>query len=157
MSTPASAAEGAGNALRAAPDWELRNLEGRLVKFSDFRGKVVILDFWATWCIPCRVEIPHFVELQKQYRDKGLAVIGVSLDEQGPEVVRKFVKQFGVNYPVVTGNEKIAEAYGGIEGIPTTFVIDRHGRIVRGHVGYNDKAVFEKEIQSHFFSRRRGN
>ena len=132
----------------AAPEWKLTDLNGKLVKLSDFRGKVLILDFWATWCAACRVEIPHFVELQKQYGNKGLTVIGVSLDEQCPEVVKKFVKQFGVNYPIVTGNEKVAEAYGGIEGIPTTFVIDREGRIVGSHIGYNDKAIFEKEIQS---------
>ncbi|HEU5247888.1 MAG TPA: TlpA disulfide reductase family protein [Candidatus Udaeobacter sp.] len=147
MASAALAENDVSNALKPAPDWELKNLEGKVVKLSEFRGKVVILDFWATWCGPCRVEIPHFVELQKQYRDKGLAVIGVSLDEQGPEVVKKFVKQFGVNYPVVIGNEKIADAYG-IEGLPTTFVIDRHGRIVSWYIGYNDKAVFEKEIQS---------
>jgi thiol-disulfide isomerase/thioredoxin len=130
-----------------APNWELTDLNGKLVKFSDFRGKVIILDFWATWCGPCRVEIPHFVELQKQYEDKGLAVIGVSLDEQGPETVKKFVKQIGVNYPIVIGNHKIVEAYGGIDAIPTTFVIDRQGHIVSRHLGYDDKAVFEKEIQ----------
>jgi thiol-disulfide isomerase/thioredoxin len=131
-----------------APAWELNDLSGKPVKFSDFRGKVLILDFWATWCAPCRVEIPHFVELQKQYGNKGLTVIGVSLDEQGPEVVKKFVKQFGVNYPIVIGNKKITEAYGGIYAIPTTFVIDRQGRIASRHMGYDDKTVFEEEIQS---------
>ena len=118
------------------------------MKFSDFRGKVLILDFWATWCIPCRVEIPHFVELQKQYGDEGLRVIGVSLDEQGPDVVKNFVKRLDVNYPIVIGNEKVAEAYGGIDAIPTTFVIDRQGRFVSRQMGYNDKETFEKEIQS---------
>jgi thiol-disulfide isomerase/thioredoxin len=131
-----------------APDWELASVDRKTVKFSDFRGKVVILDFWATWCAPCRVEIPHFIELQKQYGDRGLAVIGVSLDEQGPELVKKFVKQFGVNYPIVMGNQKVVEAYGGIVAVPTTFVIDRQGRIVSRHIGYDDKKAFEKEIQS---------
>jgi thiol-disulfide isomerase/thioredoxin len=131
-----------------ASDWELPDLNSKLVKFSDFRGHVLIVDFWATWCVPCRVEIPHFVELQRQYGDKGLTVIGVSLDEQGPEVVKKFVKRFGVTYPIVIGNEKVVEAYGGIDAIPTTFVIDRQGHIVSRHIGYDDKAVFEKEIQS---------
>jgi thiol-disulfide isomerase/thioredoxin len=111
-------AQEAAPARTPAPAWELNDLSGKPVKFSDFRGKVVILDFWATWCVPCRVEIPHFVELQEQYGNKGLAVIGVSLDEQGLEVVKKFVKQFGVNYPIVIGNEKVAEAYGGIYAIP---------------------------------------
>jgi thiol-disulfide isomerase/thioredoxin len=148
LGAPPARAQGASPPRTAAPDWELTDLNGKLVKLSDFRGKVLILDFWATWCAPRRVEMPRFVELQKQYGDKGLRVIGVSLDEQGPEFVKKFLKQFGVNYPIVIGNEKVAEAYGGIEGIPTTFVIDREGRIVRRHIGYDDKAAFEKEIQS---------
>jgi thiol-disulfide isomerase/thioredoxin len=131
-----------------APEWQLNGLNGKTVKFSDFRGNVVILDFWATWCAPCRVEIPHFVELQKQYGAKGLTIIGVSLDEQGPEVVKKFVKQFGVNYPIVMGNRKVVEDYGGVVAVPTTFVIDREGRIVSRHMGYDDKEIFEKEIQS---------
>jgi cytochrome c biogenesis protein CcmG/thiol:disulfide interchange protein DsbE len=141
-------AQETSTAKTPAPDWELSDLNGKRVNLSDFRGKVLILDFWATWCAPCRVEIPHFVELQKQYGDKGLTVIGVSLDEQGPDIVKKFVKQLGVNYPMVMGNEKVTESYGGIVAIPTTFVIDRQGRIVGRHMGYEDKAVFEKEIQS---------
>jgi thiol-disulfide isomerase/thioredoxin len=130
-----------------APDWQLNDLNGKTVKFSDFRGKVVILDFWATWCAPCRVEIPNFIELQTQYGDRGLRVVGVSLDEQGPDVVKKFAKRFGVTYPIVIGNQKVVEAYGGIDAIPTTFVIDRQGRIVSWHMGYDDKGAFEKEIQ----------
>jgi len=131
-----------------APDWELASLNGKIIKFSNVRGRVLILDFWATRCGPCRVEIPHFVELQRQYGDKGLTGIGISLDEQRPEVVKKFVKQLGVNYPIVIGNEKVAEAYGGIDGLPMTFVIDRRGRIASQHIGYEDKATFEKEVQS---------
>jgi thiol-disulfide isomerase/thioredoxin len=131
-----------------APTWELKDLNGKLLKSSDFLGKVVILDLWATWCAPCRVEIPHFVELQKQYGSKGLAIIGVSLDEQGAEVVKKFVRQFGVTYPIVMGSQKAVEACGGIVAVPTTFVIDRQGRIVNRHIGYDNKEVFEKEIQS---------
>jgi thiol-disulfide isomerase/thioredoxin len=141
-------AQEASSARTPAVGWKLTDLNGRNVSFSDFRGKIMILDFWATWCLPCRVEIPHFVELQKQYGNKGLTVIGVSLDEQGPKVVKKFVKQLGVNYPIVIGNAKVAESYGGIDAIPTTFVIDRQGRIASRHMGYDDKTVFEKEIQS---------
>jgi thiol-disulfide isomerase/thioredoxin len=148
LGAPPALAQEASPPRTAAPEWKLTDLNGKLVKLSDFRGKVLILDFWATWCAACRIEIPQFVELQKRYGNKGLTVIGVSLDEQGPEVVKKFAKRFGVNYPIVIGNEKVAEAYGGIEGIPTTFVIDREGRIVGSHIGYNDKAIFEKEIQS---------
>ena len=148
LETVSALAQDASPARTSAPDWQLNDLNGKTVKFSDFRGKVVILDFWATWCIPCRIEIPHFAELQKQYGDKGLNVIGVSLDEQGPEIVKKFVKRLGVNYPIVIGKEKVVEAYGRIDALPTTFVIDRQGRIVSRHIGYDDKAAFEKEIQS---------
>ena len=119
-----------------APAWELKDVDGKTVKSSDFAGKVVVLDFWATWCPPCKAEIPGFVELQKQYGDKGLVIVGVSLDEQGPEVVTPFMKQFSINYPVVMGDAKIVQAFGGIRGIPTTFVIDRSGKIVSGHVGF---------------------
>jgi len=148
LKTASALAQEVSPARPSAPDWELADLNGKLVKFSNFRGHVLIVDFWATWCAPCRVEVPHFVELQKQYGDKGLTVIGVSLDEQGPEGVKKFVKGFGVNYPIVIGNEKVVEAYGRIDAVPTAFVIDRQGRIVSRHIGYEDKAVFEKEIQS---------
>lgn len=148
LETASALAQEASPSRTPAPDWELPDLNGKMIKSSDFRGHVLMLDFWATWCAPCRVEIPHFVELQKQYGDKGLTVVGVSLDEQGTEIVKKFVKKYGVNYPIVMGNEKISEAYGGIDAIPTTFVIDRQGRIVSRHMGYDDKAAFEKEIQS---------
>ena len=148
LETASALAQEASPPRTAAPEWKLTDLKGELVKSSDFRGKVLILDFWATWCAPCRVEIPHFVELQKQYGGKGLMVVGVSLDEQGPDVVKEFVKQFRVSYPIVSGNEKVAEAYGEINGLPTTFVIDREGRIVGRHIGYNDKETFEKEVQS---------
>lgn len=131
-----------------APVWQLNTLDGKRVKLSDFKGKVVILNFWATWCAPCRAEIPGFVALEKNYGYKGLAVIGVSVDEQGPDVVKEFMKQFQMTYPVVIGDQKIVEAYGGIAGIPTTFVIDREGRIVGKHIGYQDREIFEKEIQS---------
>ncbi len=93
------------------------------------------------------MEIPGFVELRKAYGDKGLALVGVSLDEEGGQVVRPFMKQFGINYPVVIGDEKISRDYGGIEGIPTTFVIDRQGNIVSKHIGYVDKAQFERELK----------
>lgn len=138
----------ASNALRPAPNWELKNLEGKTVKLSEFHGKVVILDFWATWCAPCRKEIPGLVALQKEYGHKGLTVIGVSLDEQRTELVKEFVKQFAMTYPVVMADEKTIVAYGGIEGVPTTFVIDRQGHIVSEHLGYEAKETFEKEIQS---------
>ncbi len=133
--------------LKAAPPWELKSVDGKFVKLSDFKGNVVILDFWATWCGPCRREIPGFVALQKRYGDKGLAIVGVSLDEEGPRVVKPFISKFEIKYPIVMANENIVREYGGIEAIPTTFVIDRKGMIVGKHLGYEEKQQFEAEIK----------
>ena len=130
----------------AAPDWNLSDVDGKPVKLSDFKGKVVILDFWATWCPPCRAEIPGFVALQRKYADKGFTVIGVSLDEQGPSVVKPFMARLGINYPVVMGDQKTVGAYGGIAAIPTTFVIDRQGNIVNVYQGFTDQDTFESVI-----------
>src|SRR5690242_2478146 len=110
-----------------APRWELQNVDGHTVRSADFKGKVVILDFWATWCPPCRAEIPGLIELQKQYGKQGLAVIGVSVDQDGASAVKAFAQKFGMNYPVLLADPKVVQAYGGIEAIPTTFVIDRAG------------------------------
>jgi thiol-disulfide isomerase/thioredoxin len=129
-----------------APAWELSDPHGKPVKSSDFAGKVVILDFWATWCPPCKAEIPGFIELQEKYRDKGLVIVGVSLDEQGPAVVKPFMQQFKINYPIVMGDEKTAQDFGGVTAIPTTFIIDKAGNIVKKHVGFAPKENFEKEI-----------
>lgn len=141
---PSSAAEPGA----AAPNWQLSVVDGKTVKLSDFKGKVVILDFWATWCPPCRMEIPGFVAIQKKYADNGFTVIGVSVDEQGPSVVKPFMRQLKMNYPVVMGDSKIITDYGGIEAIPTTFIIDREGKIVSVHHGFTDRATFEGQIQS---------
>lgn len=130
-----------------SPAWELKGVDGKTVKSSDLTGKVVVLDFWATWCGPCRMEIPGFIELQKKYADKGLVVIGVSLDQDGASAVKPFVEKMGINYSIVLGDETIVSAFGGIEGIPTTFIIDRAGNIVRKHVGYAPKAEFEADIK----------
>lgn len=133
---------------KAAPAWELKDVDGKVIKSSDFAGKVVLLDFWATWCGPCRQEIPGFVELQKKYGKEGLAVVGVSLDDQGPKVVKPFMKKYEINYPIVMDNGKTAELFGGVEAIPTTFLIDRKGEITHKHVGLVSKDQFEKEIKA---------
>ncbi len=132
---------------RVAPDWRLTSLDGKAIKLSDFKGKVVVLNFWATWCPPCRREIPDFVALQKQYADKGLVIIGVSLDEGGAAVVKPFVKKIGINYPVVMGDQKTIAAYGGIQVVPTTFIIDKTGKVAAQHEGGADRATFESEIK----------
>ncbi len=130
-----------------APGWQLQSIEGKTVKLSDYKGKVVVLNFWATWCPPCREEIPDLVSLQKQYAAQGLVVLGVSMDQGGPAKVASFAKKYGVNYPVVMGDEKTSEAYGGIQVLPTTFIIDRKGNIVDGLQGGADRAGFEEKIK----------
>jgi peroxiredoxin len=134
------------NALRQAPDFSLADLSGRTFRLSDYRGKVVVLDFWATWCDPCKQEIPHFIEMQNKYSSQGLQVLGVSMDDDQPSV-REFQQQFKMNYPVALGTPELADQYGGILGLPITFVIDRHGRITARHVGATDASVIEAEIQ----------
>jgi cytochrome c biogenesis protein CcmG/thiol:disulfide interchange protein DsbE len=141
-----SDAPGAAN-RRAAPDFTLRDLDGKEVKLSQFRGKVVILDFWATWCPPCRMEIPHFIALHRQYQPKGLEIVGVSLDQGGVQVVRPFAQQNGINYTMLVDGMPITGLYGGIGSIPTTFVIDKQGRVVKSFIGYNDKSTFENLVQ----------
>jgi cytochrome c biogenesis protein CcmG/thiol:disulfide interchange protein DsbE len=132
---------------KQAPAFSLLDLNGSKVSLSDFKGKVVILDFWATWCPPCVKEIPHFIELYKEYKDQGLAIIGISVDRQGVGIVKAFNQKFKINYPIVMTDSQVVKAYGNITGIPTTFVIDPTGKIRRMYVGYRDKAVFEADIQ----------
>jgi len=132
---------------KPAPDFALRDLDGKEVKLADFKGKVVILDFWATWCPPCVKEIPHFIELYREYKEQDFAMVGISVD-RGIGVVKSFAQQHQVNYPILMADGKVQQAYGGIRSIPTTFVTDKEGRIQRYYVGYRDKAVFEADIKA---------
>lgn len=130
-----------------APDWELTDLEGQPLRSSDFKGKVLVVDFWATWCAPCVSEIPGYIELQKKYEAQGLAFVGLSLDAGGPDVVRKFVKAHKVNYPVGLAGDQVQAAFGGFEAIPTTFVIGRDGRIAYKKTGAMKKSEFEEILK----------
>lgn len=123
----------------AAPDFALKDSDGKVVHLSDYKGKVVVLDFWATWCGPCRIEIPWFTDLERNQKDKGFEVLGISMDDEGWDVVKPFLTEVGVNYRVVMGNDFTAQAYGGVEALPTTFLIDREGKIAAVHVGLANK------------------
>jgi thiol-disulfide isomerase/thioredoxin len=130
-----------------APDFTLQSLEGKTVHLSDFRGKAVLLNFWATWCQPCKIEMPWFAELQKQYGSEGLQVIGIAMDDASPEDIAKFAKDLGVDYPILIGKEALGESYGGVPFLPTTFYIGRDGKVVDKVFGLKGKAEIESSIK----------
>lgn len=134
---------------KLAPDFQLTSIDGKPVKLSDFKGKAVVLNFWATWCAPCKVEIPWFVELQKQYGPQGLAIVGVNMDDNPTvDTIGKFAREEGIDYTVLLGNDKVADEYGGVEALPTTFYIGRDGKIVSRAFGLISHKEIEQNIQS---------
>ena len=131
----------------AAPDFELKSLEGKNVKLSDYRGKAVLLNFWATWCAPCKIEMPWFVDLNKKYESQGLAIIGVAMDDSGESEIAKFAKEMGVNYPILLGKDEVGDAYGGVQFLPSTFYIGRDGKIVKSNFGIMGESDIEDNIK----------
>jgi len=130
-----------------APDFALASLEGKTVRLSDYRGKAILLNFWATWCPPCKIEMPWFVELQKQYGPAGLQVLGVAMDDGSPGEIAAFAKEMGVNYPVLIGKEEVGDAYGGIPYLPVSFFIDRNGKVVDKVLGLKGRGEIEDSVK----------
>jgi peroxiredoxin len=131
---------------KLAPDFTLQNSVGTAVKLSGYRGKIVLLDFWATWCHGCMTEIPWYIEFQQKYEERGLVAIGVSMDDDGWKSVKPFMLGHKVNYPIVIGSEKLAKQYS-VEQMPVTLLIDEQGRIAESHSSVIDKGAFEADIR----------
>jgi thiol-disulfide isomerase/thioredoxin len=131
----------------AAPEFKVSTLEGKPLSLADYKGKVILLNFWATWCGPCRAEIPDLVQLQNKYKDQ-LQIIGLVVDDDDREAIKKFVDEFGINYPVALTTDALRLGYGGIPALPTSFVLDADGRVVQKHEGLRDPVLYEVEIRS---------
>jgi thiol-disulfide isomerase/thioredoxin len=154
---PVEGASGSSEPMLSCPadakpanlDFTMKDVEGKDVSLQSYKGKVILLDFWATWCGPCKVEIPHFIEFQQKYGPQGLQVVGVSVDDPVDKLA-PYVKEMGMNYPVLQGlgHDAVQDAYGPILGIPVSVMISRDGKICATHTGLTGKDVFEKEIES---------
>ncbi|MFZ3217461.1 MAG: TlpA disulfide reductase family protein [Candidatus Acidiferrales bacterium] len=151
-----AAALGNEKPLANEPDVTFKDLQGKDVTLASLKGKVVVVNFWATWCDPCQVEIPWMIGFQKKYADKGFTLLGVAMDDEGKSVVEPYVQktQFKVdgqeltmNYPIVLGNDDLSAKFGGLLGLPTTFVISRDGKIVKRYIGLASESDLDKEIQ----------
>jgi peroxiredoxin len=129
-----------------APQFALKDLKGHTVRLEDLRGKVVLLNFFATWCAPCRQEIPDLERLYRRFNDQGLEIVGISLDMEGARLLNPFVQYYGITYPIVLGTREVVVDYGGIRGIPTSFLIDRTGRVAKHFVGFRPVQEFEQSV-----------
>ena len=143
--TPSGEPSSAAAARPAAPPTRVTTLDGNVIDLADLKGRVVLIDFWATWCPPCRAELPHFQALYTKYQPR-LQILGLAMDQEGASAVAPFVKAQGVTYPIALGTEALGNAYGGIRGIPTTFLIDQQGRIAKKYFGYQEASVFEQDV-----------
>jgi peroxiredoxin len=131
---------------KKAPGFSLKDASGDTVNLADYKGKVVLVNFWATWCGPCEVEIPWFIEFEQKYKDRDFAVLGISMDDDGWKSVRPYIASHKINYRVVIGSEVVSQQFGDIESLPTSFILDRQGRIAANHVGLVDKRDYSNEI-----------
>jgi peroxiredoxin len=144
-----NAANLGGNKLQnqSAPDFSLTALDGKTLKLSDYHGKAVLLNFWATWCEPCKVEMPWFVDLQKKYGPQGLQVLGVAMDDAPTKDISDFAQKMGVNYPILIGKEEVGTQYGGVQYLPSTFYISRDGKIMDRVFGLVSRSEIEANVQ----------
>lgn len=129
-----------------AYNFSLTTLQGEKITLSDFKGKALIVDIWDTWCPPCRKGIPDFIELYNEYSSKGLEIVGIAVGREGEETVRKFIEDYNINYINAIGNMDVFNGFGPIQGIPTTFVIDKNGNVYKKYTGLTQKEVFESDI-----------
>src|SRR6266436_1299842 len=130
-----------------APDFQLTSLDDKPVNLTGYKGKVVLVNFWATWCGPCRAEIPDLVELQNKYKDR-LQILGLVVDDDDQDAIKEFTEKFRINYPVALATDDIRIQYGGIVALPTSFLLDAEGRIVQKHEGLRDPVLYETEIRA---------
>ena len=139
-----------------APDFTLETLDGKNVSLSDFKGKAVVVNFWATWCGPCKIETPWLVELQNQYGSQGLQVVGVAMDDSGKDEIAKFAKDMGMNYPVLIGKEAVGDAYGGVPALPESFFVGRDGKIVDKIIGLKGRSDIEDSVKKALDTQAQG-
>ena len=135
------------NSRKSAIDFTLQDATGAPIRLSDYKGKIVLLDFWATWCHGCETEIPWYMEFQNKYKGRGLSVVGISMDDDGWKSVKPFITEHKVNYTVLIGNENLAKQYA-VEQMPVTLLIDQDGRVAESHTGVVDRNAFEADIRT---------
>lgn len=136
------------SAAKMIPDFSLKDVtSGEEIDSTKLRGKVLVVNFWATWCPPCRKEIPYLMKLHEKYQRKEFSVIGISLDQGGKRLVRKFVDKLKINYPIVIGKAKVSRGFGGVAGIPVSFLVDREGTLVKRYDGYVSEKILSRDIE----------
>lgn len=143
-----AAAKKAPAPKKIVPAFSLKDADGKTVTLADYKGKVVLLNFWATWCGPCKLEMPWFVDFENRYKSKGFAVVGIAMDDEGWDAVKPFLAKQKINYKILVGNDALANAWGGVESLPSTFIIDQKGNIVRHHEGLVSREDYEKDIKA---------